>query len=84
MILVLQCNIPEKYILNLDQTPLALVSTSKVTMAPTGSHTISAIYLGFSFFNGIQRSNFTVHIGYQVARDKIPRVPGTKGIKTSW
>ena len=81
--LVLQRNIPEEYILNLDQTPLALVSVSKETMEPTGWHTISTIYLGFSFFNGFQRSNFTIHIGYQVARDKIPGVPGTKVIKTS-
>ena len=81
--LVLQCNIPEEYIWNLDQTPFLLVSASKETMEPTGWHTISTIYLGFSFFNGFQRSNFTIHIGYQVARDKIPGVPGTKGIKTS-
>ena len=70
--LVLQHNISEEVILNLDQTPLGLVSASKVTMTPTGSYAVSTIYLGFSFFNGFQRSNVTIHIGYQVARDKIP------------
>ena len=69
--LVLQHNIPEELILNLDQTPLPLVSASKVTMAPTGSHTVSIIDLGFSYFNGFQRSNFTIHIGYKVASDRI-------------
>ena len=49
---VLQHNILEELILNLDQTPLALVSASKVNMGPAGSHTVSTIYLNFSFFNG--------------------------------
>lgn len=35
---------------NLEQIPLALVSASKVTTAPTGSHTVRTLYLGFSFF----------------------------------
>ena len=39
--LVVQHSIPEELIFNLDQTPLALVSASKVTMAPTGSHTVN-------------------------------------------
>ena len=63
--LVLQHNIleVEVLILNLDQTPLALASAFKVTMASTGSHTLSIIYLGFSFFNGFQRSSFTIYMG---------------------
>ena len=82
-ILMLQHKIPGEMILNLAQIPLALVSASKVTKTPTGSHMVRTIYLGFSIFNGFQRSTFTNHIGYQLARDKIPWVPGTKGIKTS-
>ena len=41
--LVLQHNIPEELISDLDQTPLALVSSSRVNMATTGSHTVSTI-----------------------------------------
>ena len=69
--LMLQQNIPE-LILNLDQTPLALASVYKVTMASTGSQKVSTIYLGLLFFNGFRGSNFTIHIGYQVARYKTP------------
>ena len=68
--LVLQHNIPDELILNLDQISLGLVSASKV--APSGSHTVSTIYLGFSLLNGFQRSNFTIHIKYQVTKDKLP------------
>ena len=67
--LVLQHNTP---ILNLELTPLTLLSAFKVTMEPTGSHTVCTIYLGFSFFNGFKKSSFTIHIGNQEARDKIP------------
>ena len=65
--LVLQHNLTDELILNLDQIFLGLVSASKV--APPGSHTVSTIYLGFSFLNGFQMSNFTIHIGYKVTKD---------------
>lgn len=80
--LVLQHNIPDELILKLDQIFLGLVSASIV--APPGSHTVSTIYLGFSFLNGFQMSNFTIHIGYKVTKDKIPWVPrSTKDINTN-
>ena len=80
--LMLQQNIP-KLILNLDQTPLALASVYKVTMASTSSQKVSTIYLGLLFFNGFRGSNFTIHIGYQVAKYKIPWVLDNKGIGMS-
>ena len=55
---MLQDNILEKLILKLDQTPLVLISASKVTMATTGPDMISTIYLGFSFFWWFPKVNF--------------------------